>query len=94
LFFNPTNTVSLDAGSPAGNLTLTASGLGFLAGYGAEAFFRFVDSILRLVFAERPATSGATSVPQSPPAAPQSPPAPAPQQGPQPVISPPSAAAA
>jgi hypothetical protein len=87
LFFSPSaNPVSLDAGSPAGNLTLTASGLGFLAGYGAEAVFRFLDTLLRLVLPERPVTettqqrpashpSTSAAVPAAPAVPPQSAPA-------------------
>jgi hypothetical protein len=48
LFFSPTGAT---VPGTVGNLTLTTSGLGFLAGYGAEAFFRFVDfQIIERVF--------------------------------------------
>jgi len=35
----------------AGSVSLSASGLGFLAGYGADAFFKFADALLARVFA-------------------------------------------
>jgi hypothetical protein len=34
------------AGGVSGQLTLTASALGFLAGYASYSFFRFLDNIL------------------------------------------------
>ena len=63
LFFSP---LQGTAGTgPIGNLTLTASGLGFLAGYGAEAFFRFLDSVLRSVFPDRDSMTASAHVPRA-----------------------------
>jgi hypothetical protein len=53
LFFSPTTVASPEIAGPAGNLTLTASGIGFLAGFGAEAFFRLLDWLKGKVFAEQ-----------------------------------------
>ena len=43
---------SFSGGSPAspGNVTLTASGLAFVAGYASQSFFRFIDSVVAKVF--------------------------------------------
>lgn len=49
LFFSPT-TVATQVSSGSGVLTLTASGIAFLAGYGAEGFFRMVDGMIARVF--------------------------------------------
>jgi hypothetical protein len=38
------------SGEVAGSLTLTASALGFLAGYGSQTFFRFIDGLLGRVY--------------------------------------------
>lgn len=46
LFLSPTN-VHSQIGS---NFTISASGIAFLAGYGAEAFFRALDALLARVF--------------------------------------------
>jgi len=51
LFFTPSGAVGQSAAGLAGSVTLTASGLGFLAGYGADAFFKFLDALLVRVFA-------------------------------------------
>lgn len=50
LFLSPSEAPAQGAGGLAGNLTLTASGLGFLAGYGSQTFFNFIDDLLRRVF--------------------------------------------
>lgn len=50
LFFSPSVIPMRGDGVVAGNLTLTASGLAFLAGYGAQAMFRFIDDLLRKIF--------------------------------------------
>lgn len=45
LFFDPTSVAhSISAG--AGTLTITASGVAFLAGYGADSFFKIVDGLI------------------------------------------------
>jgi hypothetical protein len=51
LFFTPSEATTSGATGLAGSVSLSASGLGFLAGYGAEAFFRFVDALLMRMFA-------------------------------------------
>jgi hypothetical protein len=48
LFFDP-GSLSEDATS-IGSFTLTASGVGFLAGYGADAFFRALDALIQKLF--------------------------------------------
>jgi hypothetical protein len=49
LFITPT-TVASQISSGAGVLTLSASGIAFLAGYGADGFFRMMDSVITRVF--------------------------------------------
>ena len=49
LFFSPNGTAS-GAGGLSADLTLTAGGLGFLAGYGSPAFFALLDDLLKQVF--------------------------------------------
>jgi hypothetical protein len=51
LFYTPSVNASPGATSLAGTVTLTVSGLGFLAGYGSDAFFKFLDALLARVFA-------------------------------------------
>jgi hypothetical protein len=51
LYFTPTGTTTAGSAGLAGSVSLSASGLGFLAGYGADAFFKFVDALLIRVFA-------------------------------------------
>jgi hypothetical protein len=49
LFFTPSATAAqISAG--AGVLTLSASGIAFLAGYGADGFFRLMDAMITRVF--------------------------------------------
>jgi hypothetical protein len=55
LFFTPTEASTSGATGLAGSVSLSASGLGFLAGYGADAFFKFVDALLMRIFALDPA---------------------------------------
>lgn len=50
LFFSPTETTVAGITTTAGRLTLSATALGFLAGYGSETFFSFIDTIFRQVF--------------------------------------------
>jgi hypothetical protein len=49
MFFNPSTVVS-QITSGAGVLTLSASGLAFLAGYGADRFFTMLDAVIRSLF--------------------------------------------
>jgi hypothetical protein len=53
LFLSPSSLPSQGTGGISGQLTLTASGLGFLAGYAAERVFRFLDSIVNTAFPDR-----------------------------------------
>jgi hypothetical protein len=53
LFVTPSSLPSQGTGGISGQLTLTASGLGFLAGYAAESVFRFLDSIVNTAFPDR-----------------------------------------
>jgi hypothetical protein len=55
LFFTPTEASTSGAAGLAGSVSLSASGLGFLAGYGADAFFKFVDALLMRIFTLDPA---------------------------------------
>lgn len=51
LFFAPSGTpIQGVGGGISGDLTLTAGGLGFLAGYGSQSFFEFVDHLIQKVF--------------------------------------------
>ncbi|MEX3936332.1 hypothetical protein AB4Y32_31875 [Paraburkholderia phymatum] len=49
LFFNPTS-VAQGISAGTGALTITASGIAFLAGYGAEAFFKMIDRMINQIF--------------------------------------------
>lgn len=49
LFFNPAS-VAQGISAGTGTLTITASGIAFLAGYGADAFFKMVDRVINQVF--------------------------------------------
>jgi hypothetical protein len=54
LFFTPTS-VAAQVSSGAGVLTLSASGIAFMAGYGADGFFRMMDATIARVFSlDRP----------------------------------------
>jgi len=50
LFLSPSSVPAQGAGGVAGQLTLTASGLGFLAGYASHSFFGYLDRIVSAVF--------------------------------------------
>ncbi len=50
LFLSPTSVPIQGAGGVSGQLTLTASGFGFLAGYASHSFFGFLDNMIRNVF--------------------------------------------
>jgi hypothetical protein len=50
LFFGTSIAPVQGAGGIAGDLSLTASGLAFLAGYGSPSFFKFIDNLLGKVF--------------------------------------------
>ncbi len=49
LFYAPSSAAS-GVGGLSADLTLTAGGLGFLAGYGSPAFFALLDDLLKQVF--------------------------------------------
>jgi len=51
LYYTPTSMPAAAAPELSGAVVLSASGLGFLAGYGADAFFKFLDAMLTRVFA-------------------------------------------
>jgi hypothetical protein len=57
LFFSPSSVPVQGAGGLAGDLTLTASGLGFLAGYACQTFFHFLDDLLKRIFPENTSAS-------------------------------------
>jgi hypothetical protein len=67
LFLSPSSVPVQGAGGVAGQFTLTASGLGFLAGYASQSFLQFLDSLLGTVFPDasasnaKPTSSGAGS---------------------------------
>ena len=50
LFLSPSSVPIQGSGSVAGQLTLTASGLGFLAGYASQSFFTYLDNVMSTVF--------------------------------------------
>ena len=49
LFFTP-STVAAQISAGSGVLTLSASGIAFLAGYGADGFFRMIDAMIARIF--------------------------------------------
>jgi hypothetical protein len=57
LFFSPSSVPVEGAGGLAGDLTLTPSGLGFLAGYACQTFFHFLDELLKRIFPENTSVS-------------------------------------
>lgn len=57
LFFNPTSVAqSISAGTAT--LTITASGVAFLAGYGADSFFKIVDGLIGHLFVNGQSDNG------------------------------------
>jgi len=61
LFLSPTSVPVQGSGAGiGGQLTLTASGLGFLAGYASQSFFTYLDTVIGTVF---PAATQATVTP-------------------------------
>jgi hypothetical protein len=61
LFLSPSSVPMQGAGAVSGQLTLTASGLGFLAGYASYSFFGFLDNLIRTVFPVLTPNPAATS---------------------------------
>jgi hypothetical protein len=72
LFLSPSTTPVQGAGSVATTFTLTASGLGFLAGYASQSFFNYLDNLVGTVFpgsstpVARGSTTNVTTVHQPP----------------------------
>lgn len=62
LFMNPT-TVSSQLNGTLGTFTITASGIAFLAGYGADLFFRALDTVLGRIFTLEGGTRDRKAVP-------------------------------
>lgn len=50
LFLSPTDVTIPGMSVMSGKLSLSATALGFLAGYGSESFFTFVDSVFKQLF--------------------------------------------
>jgi hypothetical protein len=50
LFLSPSSVRVQGTGGVAGQLTLTASSLGFLAGYASHSFFTYLDTVIGSVF--------------------------------------------
>jgi hypothetical protein len=50
LFLSPSSVPIEGTGGVAGQLTLTAGGLGFLAGYASQSFFNYLDNVVGTVF--------------------------------------------
>jgi hypothetical protein len=68
LYFSPTSLAMPGSGGVGGELTLSAGGLGFLAGYGVRTFFRFMDWVLSQLFPDgRPAPAVVSHPPLLPP---------------------------
>src|SRR6202040_2410951 len=63
LFLSPSSVPSQGAGGGAGQLTLTACGLGFLAGYASHSFFAYLDRVVSAVFPVAPPTVAAAPPP-------------------------------
>jgi hypothetical protein len=69
LFLSPSSVPAQGAGGVAGELTLTASGLGFLAGYASHSFFGYLDRIVSAIFplaSPAPAATPPILVPTAP----------------------------
>jgi hypothetical protein len=62
LFYSPATAPISGSGSAAVNLTMTTSGLGFLAGYASQTFFDMLDSLKKNAFT----TNGTGSKPNTP----------------------------
>ncbi len=63
LFLSPSSVPVQGAGGVAGQLTLTAIGLVFLAGYASQSFFTYLDNVVATVF---PNTAPGNAPPQRP----------------------------
>jgi hypothetical protein len=57
LFLSPSSVPIQGAGGVASQITLTASALGFLAGYASYSFFGFLDNMIHTVFPDGSATA-------------------------------------
>jgi hypothetical protein len=58
LIITPSGSAAQGVSNVAGSITLSATALAFLAGYGAEAFFTMIDELLKRVFSLGNASSG------------------------------------
>ena len=58
LIITPSGNAAQGISNVAGSITLSATALAFLAGYGAEAFFTMIDELLKRVFSLGNASSG------------------------------------
>ena len=56
IFLSPGSVPAPGSGNALGNVTLTAAGLAFLAGYASQSFFRFIDDVIAKVFPSDTAT--------------------------------------
>jgi hypothetical protein len=63
VFLSPGSLPAPGSGNVLGNVTLTAAGLAFLAGYASQSFFRFIDDVIAKIFPSD------TAAPSPPPAA-------------------------
>ena len=66
LFLGPSSVPVQGAGGLSGQLTLTASGLGFLAGYASQSFFGFLDNMIRNIFPSGSTANGLNASSQGP----------------------------
>jgi hypothetical protein len=57
LFYSPSTGSMTGGGNAAANLTMTTSGLGFLAGYGSQTFFDMLDGLKKNAFASNGAAA-------------------------------------
>jgi hypothetical protein len=80
LFLSPSSVPVQGTGGLAGQLTLTASGLGFIAGYASQSFFAYLDNVVGSVF---PNTSQ-SNIPAVHPPNPNPSPSPSPNPNPNP----------
>jgi hypothetical protein len=60
LFFSPSTAPIQGAAGVAGDLSLTASGLGFIAGFGCQSFFKFLEELIGRAFPENGPALGST----------------------------------
>ena len=67
LIVSPSTTPTQGVSSLAGSITLSATALAFLAGYGVDSFFTMIDELLKRVFAlGNPTSSPSRSIAKRP----------------------------